>query len=332
MIDAAIVGLGWWGRQHVEAIAGSQSLRYVRAVSKEPDTVRSFADRHGLALGTEYAEVLADPAVKAVVLCTPHLFHPQQVVDAARAGKHVYCEKPLSLTRAGAELAVQACRRAGVVLAVGHDKRLNPGFVAFKAAVAAGDIGPVLSVESNANRDTVDVSPGSWKAAGDNAGSLGLLNYGVHRIDALVSVFGAIGRVHASRSAGRVPGSPGIDATAVILEFESGVLGYLGTLSRSAPFSRFQAFGTEGSVLLREWNEVHRTVRGAAPHSQAYPEIDTVRANVELFAAAVREGGGFHISEWEMLETAAVVEACLESLRGGMPVVLGAHSGAGSRM
>ncbi|MDB5874268.1 MAG: gfo/Idh/MocA family oxidoreductase [Ramlibacter sp.] len=332
MIDAAIVGLGWWGRQHVESIAGSTLLRYIRAVSKEPDQVRPFADRHGLALGTEYEEVLADPAVEAVVLCTPHLFHPQQVVAAAQAGKHVYCEKPLSLTRAGAVLAVDACRSAGVVLAVGHDKRLNPGFVAFREAVASGEIGPILSVESNANRDTVDVSPGSWKTMGDNAGSLGLLNYGVHRIDALVSVFGPVRRVFASRAAGMVPDSPGIDATAVILEFESGVLGYLGTLSRSAPFSRFQAFSPEGSVLLREWNEVHRTLRGAAPVMNGYPDIDTVCANVELFAKAVREGGGFHIPAHEMIATAAVVEACLASLRTEMPVMVGRLPAAGSRM
>ncbi|MDO8943121.1 MAG: Gfo/Idh/MocA family oxidoreductase, partial [Desulfobacterales bacterium] len=234
--------------------------------------------------------------------------------------KHVYCEKPLSLTRAGALDAVLACKSAGVVLAVGHDKRLNPGFVAFKAALQRADIGPLLSVESNANRDTVDVSSGSWKTAGDNAGSLGLLNYGVHRIDALIGLFGPVHRVFASRSAGKVPGSPGVDATAVVMEFHSGLLGYLGTVSRSAPFSRFQVFGPEGSVLMREWNEVHQTVRGRSPQMQSYADIDTVRANVELFAQAIDHGHEFHISGQEMVDTAAVVEACLASLKSAQAV------------
>src|SRR5258708_17849981 len=108
MIDAAIVGLGWWGKNLVNAVQGkSERLRFIRGVSKEPDSVREFASRHGFDLSTELSEVLADPKVKAVVLATPHWLHVDQVVAASRSGNPVFCEKPLALNRAGAVRALQ---------------------------------------------------------------------------------------------------------------------------------------------------------------------------------------------------------------------------------
>lgn len=317
MINAAIVGLGWWGQQHVLSAIGSSGLRYVSAVSKEPDQVSGFASKHHLHLVTDYDDVLIDPAIEAVVLCTPHLFHPEQIVAAARAGKHVYCEKPLSLSRAGAVTAVAACEASGVVLAVGHDKRCAPAYEEFKAAIRSGSIGGLLSVETNANLDTIDVSPTSWKTAGENAASLGLINYGVHRIDALIDIFGKIRRVFARRSNGSDRSVLGVDSTMIVFEFESGLLGYLGTLSYSISFSRLQVFGPEGSITMRGWNEVLQSLRGRDLQERKFEALDTVRANVESFAKSIRTKRPFHISHAEIIHTASVMEACLSSIRSG---------------
>src|ERR1700719_3928152 len=115
MIDAAIVGLGRWGKSIVEAVQGkSKRLHFIRSVSKEPELVRDFAQRHGFDLSTEFADIIADPCVRAVVLATPHSLHVEQIVAAAAAGKAIWCEKPLALARAEAERAVAACAKAGV--------------------------------------------------------------------------------------------------------------------------------------------------------------------------------------------------------------------------
>lgn len=103
-----------------------------------PDAVRDFADKHGLALLSDYAELLADPKIQAIVLATPNSLHADQIVAAARAGKPVFCEKPLALTRADAERAVQACRQAGVALGVGQDKRFWPSMREMKRVVESG--------------------------------------------------------------------------------------------------------------------------------------------------------------------------------------------------
>src|SRR6516225_6106519 len=110
MIEAAIVGLGRWGRTLVEAVQDhSDRLRFTRAVSRNPGRVRDIAARHGLELGDELESVLADRSIDAVVLATPHSLHCDQIIAAAGAGKAVFCEKPLTLTKAGAERTVDAC-------------------------------------------------------------------------------------------------------------------------------------------------------------------------------------------------------------------------------
>ena len=127
MIDAAIVGLGRWGRTLVEAVQGkSDRLRFTRAVSRDPDRLRDEATRYQLELVGGLEAVLADPGIDAVVLASPHSLHCQQIIAAAAAGKAVFCEKPLTLTKADAERAIRACREAGVVLGVGTDKRFFP--------------------------------------------------------------------------------------------------------------------------------------------------------------------------------------------------------------
>src|SRR5436305_12002653 len=142
MINAAIVGLGRWGKAIVEAVQGkSERLRFVRGVSKEPREVAGFAATHGFVVGAEFADAVADPRVQAVVLATPHALHVDQVVAVARAGKPVWCEKPLALSRSQAERAVAACRDAGVFFVLGYNKRCFPSSRETERIVAFGLLG-----------------------------------------------------------------------------------------------------------------------------------------------------------------------------------------------
>src|SRR5260221_14267332 len=111
MIPAVIVGLGRWGRSFVTAMQGhGDRLRFVRAVDVAPHAAREFAASHGLPLGSDYAEVLADAGVRAVVLATPHSLHPDQVVAAARPGQPGVFGKPPPL-QAPAAARVTRSRR-----------------------------------------------------------------------------------------------------------------------------------------------------------------------------------------------------------------------------
>jgi predicted dehydrogenase len=99
MIDAAILGLGWWGQALVKTVRGkSDRIRFVKAVVPDPVKRAAVADELGVALTSSYEDVLSDPSIHAIVVATPHSLHVDQVVAAARAGKAVFCEKPLALT------------------------------------------------------------------------------------------------------------------------------------------------------------------------------------------------------------------------------------------
>src|ERR1700730_6653412 len=136
MSNAAIVGLGRWGRTRVEASVGHARLNIIRAVEPAIDGARDFCAHHKLGLTDTIDAMLADPGIDAVLLATPHSLHPAQVMACAAAQKHVFCEKPLALRRADAARMFDACRSAGVTLAVGHNRRFWPSMTALRDTVA----------------------------------------------------------------------------------------------------------------------------------------------------------------------------------------------------
>ena len=163
MIRAAIVGLGRWGRNLVEASTGHARFAIVRAVEPDIARARDFCARHGLELTDSLDAVLADPGIGAVLLATPHSLHPAQVLACAAARKQVFCEKPLALSHADAAGMFDACRQAGVVLAVGHNRRFWPSMAALRGIVASGGLGTILHIEGhNSNENSQSVTAG-WR-------------------------------------------------------------------------------------------------------------------------------------------------------------------------
>src|SRR3984893_18287900 len=164
MIDAAVIGLGRWGKSIVEAVQGkSKRLRFIRGVSKEPELVAEYAKTHGFELGTEFSDAVTDPRVQAVFLATPHSLHVDQITAVAAAGKPVWCEKPLALTLAPAERAISACAKAGVVFGLGNNKRCVSSMSALKRFVSDGTIGEVLHIEGHFCNEHSTRVLGGWR-------------------------------------------------------------------------------------------------------------------------------------------------------------------------
>src|SRR5262245_703847 len=183
MRNAAIIGLGWWGQEIVRSLQGkSKRLRFTRGVSKEADQVRGFAEQHSFTLSSDYEDALRDPKIDAVVLATPHSLHADQIVAAVKAGKQVFCEKPLSLNRADATRAVEACAKAGKILGVGHNRRFWRPMVEIKKAIDDGSLGTIMQVEGNYSTDWLkDVRPEtSWRGSPHEAPAGGMTGMGIH--------------------------------------------------------------------------------------------------------------------------------------------------------
>ncbi|HEX9462873.1 MAG TPA: Gfo/Idh/MocA family oxidoreductase [Alphaproteobacteria bacterium] len=322
MIDAAIVGLGWWGKNLVNAVQGkSERLRFIRGVSKEPDSVREFASRHGFDLSTELSEVLADPKVKAVVLATPHSLHVDQVVAAARSGKPVFCEKPLALNRAGAVRAIEACAEARVPLGLGANKRLWSSMRELRKVVASGVLGEILHVEGHYSNENSGTLFSSWRDSPAESPGGGMTGSGLHVLDALVNVGGPIRRVDV-RLMLRKPSPDPLDTVSGLVEFKSRVTGMFGTVRASPFYWRVHVFGRKGSVeAVGETDLVLRHSGGKVERSSFEP-VDTLRAELDRFADAAAGVAPFYIPTAEMLNTVTAFEAVIKSIDTGAPVTL----------
>lgn len=320
MIDAAIVGLGWWGRRHVRSVQGrSARLRYVLGVTHEPDEITGFAAEHGLPIATDLEAALDDPAIRAVVLATPHSLHTMQIEAAAASGKHVFCEKPLALDAGDAARAVAACRDAGVVLGVGHDWRYRPAIVEIKRMIDSGELGTVMQVEANYSHDLlVDAPPGAWRADAEETPAAGMTGMGVHITDVYINLLGEVSEVHA-RLADRVLGRPSGDTVAATFEFANGALGYLGTTMATAYLWHIRVLGSHGHVEARGENEIAIHRRGRDPETRVLASVDAVQAGIEAFAETIETGAAYPIPDDQIIHNVAVLQAIFRSARTRKP-------------
>jgi predicted dehydrogenase len=322
MINAAIVGLGRWGRNHVNAVVGSPHIRYVRAVTRNPPAAQDFAEQHRLALTTRFAEVLADPAIDAVVLATPHSQHVDEVVAAASAGKAVWCEKPLALTRAEAARAVDACRTAGVTLASGYNRRFFSSMRELERVVAGGALGDILHIEGHfSNEYSIHVVGGGWRDDPDESPALGMTGCGLHVLDALISLAGPIRQLDAKAFAQKPVPDPR-DAVAVLAQFASGATGTMATVRASAPFWRVHVFGANGAAEARDEDTLRVALIGKPAREETFRRVDSLRAACEAFAQAVEHRTPFAMTPAELVDVTAAFEAVIASLATGMPVTV----------
>lgn len=318
MIDAAIVGLGRWGRTLVKAVHGkSDKLRFSHAVSRDPVKLRAAAAELGLELVGSLDAVLADRSIGAVVLATPHSLHGEQIIAAAHAGKAVFCEKPLTLTKAEAARAIAACHKAGVVLGVGTDKRFYPAVAELLRMAKEGELGRLLHLEAHFSNE-VAATHSEWRNSSEESPAGGMTGTGVHMLDALVALAGPVRRVQALLLSHKPPPDP-LDSLSTVLEFASGVSGTLAMVRSTPGYFRLHAFGREASAeaLFRTDLVVRRS--GQEPQHLSLPPVDSVRANLEAFADAVAGRAPYPIPTSDMLSTVAAFEAITEAAASGLP-------------
>jgi len=314
MIDAAIVGLGRWGRTLVEAVQGqSDRLRFTRAVSRNPDRLRDFAGRHRLALVGELDAVLADRTIDAVVVATPHLLHCEQIIAAANAGKAVFSEKPLTLTKAEAGRAIETCGKAGVVLGIGTDKRFFPSLRELLRLAKGGELGRILHLEAHFSNEVAGTFS-EWRYSPEESPAGGMTGTGIHMLDALVALAGPVRRVQALLLSRKTPPDP-LDSLSALLEFASGVSGTLAMVRSTPAYFRLHAFARNASAEVLGRTDLVLRRSGAEPQRLSFPPVDSVRANLEAFADAVAGVSPYPIPTSEMLDTIAAFEAIAEAAR-----------------
>jgi predicted dehydrogenase len=322
VINAAVIGLGRWGKSIVESVQGkSKRLHFIHGVSKEPDLVGDFAAAKGFELTTDFAQAVADPRVQAVFLATPHSLHVDQISAVAKAGKPVWCEKPLALTRDDAARAVAATQKAGVPFALGNNKRCFSSMRELKRVVAEGCIGEVLHVEGNFTNDHSTRVKGGWRDDPRESPGGGMTGAGLHVIDAFVNLAGPIAKVDARVYAQKSPPDPR-DAGAALVEFASGATGVLATVRAAPAYWRIMVFGTNGWAEARDETVLTTALVGEKPDSQVFPAVDSLGVLLEAFGETIETGKPFPVSTDDMLDVAGAFEAIIRSMAEGGPVVV----------
>ncbi len=329
MINAAIVGLGRWGQNLVECTQGKTGkIRFTAGVTRTREKAQPFADRHGIALTGDYNAALADSTIDAVVLATPHTQHAEQVIAAARAGKHVFTEKPFTLTAASAEAAVRACAEAGRVLAVGYNWRYQPALQEIRRMVRDGHLGRLLHIEGNFNGPSVYRLPKEhWRQQPEEGPAGGMTGRGVHVVDAMLYLSGTIDSVFAQSD--RLALDYGLDdTTSMLFKFANGATGYLGTFIATAECWRMQVFGSKGWATVGSIPHLHTwslttCMVNAQPTVIDYPQQSTERAELEAFADAIERGTPFACPPEDAIHGVAVLEAIVKSARSGTREAIG---------
>jgi predicted dehydrogenase len=322
MINVAMVGLGRWGQTVLNSVQGkSTRLRVVHGVSQEPDLARDLAVRHGFQLSTELEGAIADPTVQAVLLATPHSLHVEQVRKVAAAGKPVWCEKPLALTRAEAERAVAAVRQAGVPLGSGNNKRCFASMRELKRVVDSGAIGQVMHIEGHFSNEHSTRVTGGWRDDPKESPSAGLTGAGLHVLDAFVNLAGPAAYVDARSVSRKSPPDPR-DAVAVLVQFASGATGVMGTVRAAPMFWRMHVFGTEGSAEARGEDTLIVGRIGSETREQVFDHVDSLRVLLEAFADAIEGKAPFPVRPEQMLDVIGAFEAVVTSLEQDRPVRL----------
>jgi predicted dehydrogenase len=323
MINAAIVGLGRWGRNIVNAVQDkSERLRFVRGVVRRPETAADFASQHGLELSTSLPDALRDPRVQAVALVTPHSQHVEQIIASAGARKAVFCEKPLALTRADAERAVNACRKAGVALAVGSDKRIWPSMRELKRVVESGMLGEVLHIEGHFSNETSHRFHVPWRDSIAESPGGGMTATGIHVLDAFVNLLGPVRRVQA-QLVSRRPAPSMLDTVSAIFEFANGASGVLGTVRVTPHYWRVHVFGDKGSAEALGETDLVLRMTGEKPWHQSFEPVDALRVEMEAFADAAAGRAPFPVPTAQMIDTIAALEAMNRAMESAAAVVVG---------
>ncbi len=314
MIDVAIVGLGRWGQTLVASVQGkSDRLRFTRAVVRSPELHRDFAQAHGLVLATDFEAVLIDPGIAAIILATPHSLHRAEIIAAAAAGKHVFCEKPLTLTTAEAAEAIAACENAGVVLGVGTDKRFYPALRELVRFAKAGELGRIIHLEAHFSNEVAGTFS-EWRFSPEELPAGGLTGTGIHMLDALIELAGPVRRVQTLLISHKAPPDP-LDSLSVLLEFEAGISGTLAAVRSTPMFTRVHAFARHASAEMLGRTELVLRRSGIEPQYLSFAPVDTVRVNLEAFADAVTGFVPYPIATSQILATIAAFEAIVNAVQ-----------------
>ena len=330
-VKVGIVGLGRWAKVLARAARKSDHLEITAGYSRSEDKRSAFRNEFGVPTAPDLATMLADPAIAGVIITVPNEQHLPIAREVAKAGKHVYTEKPIASTLEEG-LEIEALEKIyGVTVTVGHSARLMAGIRLIRDAIDAGELGRVAFIEANfSNERALELTPATWRWYKDKAPGGPLSQLAIHQFDVLHYLGGEI--VAASSIASKLSpvGAEVDDQSMTTLKFADGKIGYVGACWTSPGVFAVRVFGSKGlmhyEIDFGTWDtpaELHKTStlyiqRGKDGYGKreqlAIPESDMFRAELDMFAQSCRSGKANELTARNGNIAVAIVDAALRSI------------------
>lgn len=321
-LRVACIGMGWWSDVLADAIKRSGKLSIVACYTRSEGKRVAFANKYGCRPAASYEEILVDTGIEAILNTTPNDVHLPTTRAAAEAGKHVFLDKPIANNVSEGRAITEVCRKVGVVLALGYQRRRESHFRWVKQQIEVGTFGKLVNAEANISRDRlgkIDLS--SWRYQATSMPGGVMLQIGIHYADVLEYLIGPIKAVRGHFARLVLPGD-NPDVASLILEHESGALSTLNASYASASeYYLMNVYGKEATAYYDLHNGLRLLKRGENwPIAVPCAKNDTFVEELEEFAAAVRGGGKPEVGGDYATRSLAVVRAGVLSAREGRRV------------
>lgn len=255
-LGVLIVGCGMIANFHAKAIADASGLHLIGVTARRSEAAKQFADQYRCVCFDSLAAALSDDRVAVVSICTPSGVHLDPAVAAAQAGKHVVVEKPLEVTTERCDQIIEACKAAGVRLAVTFQSRFHRSSTLLKSAIDAGRFGTVTMGDAYVKwfRSQEYYDSGAWRGTWKLDGGGALMNQAIHSVDLLLWLMGDVAELSAFTSTLTHERIEVEDTAVATLRFKSGALGVIEATTTAFPGSlkRIEISGSGGSAVLEE--------------------------------------------------------------------------------
>ncbi|WP_229266623.1 Gfo/Idh/MocA family protein [Leptospira sp. severe_002] len=316
------LGMGWWSDVLADAVVRSGKIQIVSCYTRSEDKRNAFAKKYGCTAAPTYEAMLADNSIEAIINTTPNDVHLPSTKAAAEAGKHVFLDKPIANTVSDGRAITEVCKKAGVVLALGYQRRRESHFRYVKKQIDAGAFGKLVNAEANISRDRlgkIDLNSWRYQAAGMPGGVM--LQIGIHYIDVLEYLIGPVKAV-SGRSAQLVLPGDNPDVASLILEHENGAISTLNASYASASeYYLMNVYGKEATAYYDMHGGLRILKRGETkPAAVPSDNNDTFIEELEEFASAVRGNGKPEVGGEFATTSLAVIRAGVLSAREGRRV------------
>lgn len=328
-VRAAIIGVGAWGRVLNTAANRSKKIQFVCCVGRNRERLDAFARDVALPV-RDMDDVLDDKTIDAVVLALPNELHCSFAERAAKAGKHIYIEKPIANTMADALKIERLEREYNVRIAIGHCARLLAGNRIIRRAIDAGELGEVTQIETNFSNDrALRLTPKDWRWRSASAPGGSLSQLAIHLFDTLRFLGGDIEAVYASAGRHSPVGAEVEDQWIVTVCFADGKLGTAISSWTSPGAFNVHVTGMDGVMdydidqthwgapeRLHENATLYFQPRGGGPGARrpiAVPQGDMFRDELDIFADYAENGESCELSASNGASALAAVHAALKS-------------------